>query len=110
MYNPSYYDQLAYEQIFWDFVEDEMEEQRTKAIKAISNIVAKPCYAESFAKILCVAVGEECKEAMELWSNLGFDASDLFAIYRNKKEYFEFKKEERANQIGEDEYWERIYG
>jgi|GEM_PF-4435084 hypothetical protein len=109
MFNHDYYDRISYEQIFWDFVEEDMEEQRAKTIETIGTIVGKLDHAESFAKILCVALDEECKEAMELWSNLGLDASHFFAIHRNKKEYFEIKQKEKGNQIGSDEYWERYY-
>lgn len=109
MYKTDYYEKMAYEQIFWDLIEDEMEEQRTKTIETIGTIVGKLEYAECFAKILCVAMGEDCQEAIVLWSNLGLDKSHLFAMYRDKKEYFECKQKERENQQGSDEYWERYY-
>jgi hypothetical protein len=93
MYNLDNYDRMAYEQLFHEFVEDQMKEQRNKTMLALSTILT-PDYVEDLAKILCVALKEENSNAEKLWHQLGFSQLDYFAILEDKKEYFGIYQDE----------------
>lgn len=90
-----YYDRLAYDQIFHEFMERRMNEQRKEIMKSLSSIVS-PNYVEDFAKILCAAFEYNNDEAHKLWDTLCFNASDFYAITQDTKGYFENYKEDES--------------
>jgi hypothetical protein len=87
MYNHDYYDRIAYEGMFYEFVEEKMKEQRIAILEKLQAMA--PAFAESFANILCVAYENDSTHAAELWNKFGFDASDFFAITNNTPKYLE---------------------
>lgn len=108
MFNENFYEKIAYQQLFHDFLESQMEEQRIKTLKTLGTIVDQN-YADDFAKILCAAIDNDCDEAKRIWDNLGFNASDFFAILGNSKSYFEVVQQEKETSFAEDCYMERYY-
>jgi hypothetical protein len=95
MYSHDYYDRLAYDKMFYDFVEERMKEQRKETMETIKSIVL-PDYAEGFAKVLCAAFENGSSDAEKIWIRLGFNASNFFAINEDIKGYFEnYKEKER---------------
>lgn len=90
-----YYGRMAYDQLFHEFVEERMKEQRKEIMQNLSSIVS-PNYVEDFAKILCAAFEYNNDEAHKLWDTLSFNASDFYAIMEDSKGYFEnYKEDER---------------
>lgn len=87
MYNHDYYDRIAYDKLFYEFVEEKMKEQRIEILEKFRTVA--PAFVEPFANILCVAYENDSTHAAELWNKFGFDASDFFAITNNVEKYFE---------------------
>ncbi len=95
MYNRDYYDRISYNELFYEFMEDKMKEQRKEIMQRLTSIVL-PNYVEDFAKILCAALENKCDYAEKLWIEFGFCASDFCAIMEDKKGYFENYKEDES--------------
>jgi hypothetical protein len=84
-----YYDNLAYEMEYEDYVREKMKEQKQENINLIGTLVRQDL-AEDFAKILVSAYEFGCPVAEKIVNQFGLNQKDFLAI---DGKYEEFKKE-----------------
>ncbi len=93
-----YHDRMAYEQMYDQYIEKKMEEQRKESIKVIGTIIRQDL-AEDFSKILVAAYESGSVEAEKISDMFGFNQSNLFSIDKNFKA---FKEDFEQNQLDRD--------